>query len=61
MVVPRGMNIKSAAEYIGANVWFMRSLIWNRRIPFLKLGSRYVFDRQDLDAFITSQKVEVAQ
>jgi excisionase family DNA binding protein len=60
-VEPRGMNIRAAAAYIGANVWFMRNLIWNRQIAFLKLGNRYVFDKKDLDRYVENNKVAVAR
>jgi len=55
-IQPRLLNIKAAAAYLSATVWFMRSLVWERKIPFLKFGNKYVFDKQDLDAFVASQK-----
>jgi excisionase family DNA binding protein len=55
-VSPRLLDIKAAAAYLAATVWFMRSLVWERRIPFLKFGNKYVFDIRDLDAFVTAQK-----
>lgn len=61
IVEPRALNIEAAAAYIGANVWFLRNLIWDREIPFLKLGNRYVFDKKDLDRYIEDNKVEVAR
>ena len=51
LVQPRLLEIKAAAAYLATTVWFMRSLIWGRRIPFAKLGKRYVFAVADLDAF----------
>jgi len=56
-IQPRALNIQEAASYIGATVWFLRTLIWNRRIPYLKHGHRYAFDRLDLDRFLEAQKV----
>jgi len=56
-VDPRLYDLKAAAEYLSSTVWFLRQQIWNRRISFLKLGNKYVFDRSDLDAFIERQKV----
>jgi len=56
-VDPRLYDLKAAAEYLSSTVWFLRQQIWNRRISFLKLGNKYVFDRGDLDAFIERQKV----
>jgi excisionase family DNA binding protein len=51
------LNIKQAAAYMGASVWFVRSIIWNRQIPFAKFGNRLVLDKKDLDAYIDAQKV----
>lgn len=56
VVEPRMLNIKDAALYLSATVWFMRELVWSRRIPYVKFGNKYAFDKQDLDAFAVSQK-----
>jgi excisionase family DNA binding protein len=56
VVEPRLLNIKAASLYLSTTVWYMRTLIWERKIPFLKLGNAYGFDKQDLDAFIATQK-----
>lgn len=55
-VQPRMLDIKAAALYLGTTVRFMRSLVWDRKLPKLKFGKKYVFDRQDLDKFIEQQK-----
>jgi excisionase family DNA binding protein len=52
----RYLTIKAAAAYIGATVWCVRQLIWDRKVPFVRLGNRYVIDRLDLDNFMQSQK-----
>lgn len=56
-IQPRAYSIEEAANYIGATVWFLRTLIWNRRIPYLKHGHRYAFDRVDLDRFLEANKI----
>jgi excisionase family DNA binding protein len=56
-VQPRLLDIKAAAAYLAATVWFMRDLVWSRRIPFLKVGNKYAFDRVDLDKFVDAQKI----
>jgi excisionase family DNA binding protein len=61
VIQPRAYSIAEAAKYIGATVWFLRTLVWNRRIPFLKHGHRYAFDRVDLDRFLESNKIGVAR
>jgi excisionase family DNA binding protein len=37
----------------------MRSLVWEKKIPHVKLGRRFLFDRADLDKFVEVLK-EVA-
>lgn len=56
-IEPRMLNLKQAAAYLGATVWFVRTLIWNRRIPFVKFGNKLLLDKKDLDAFVDAQKV----
>ncbi len=58
-VAPRLLRIAEAATYIGATTWYVRTLIWGREIPFLKLGKRFLLDRSDLDHFVDSQKERV--
>jgi len=59
MTAPHLLNIKDAAAYLSATVWFLRSLVWERRIPFVKFGNRYCFDRADLDRFVDAEKTAV--
>jgi excisionase family DNA binding protein len=53
----RMLPLRAAATYLGATVWFMRTLVWRREIPHLVFGKRIVFDRADLDRYVDSQKV----
>ena len=57
VVAARLLNLKGAAAYLSSTVWFLRTLVWNREISFLKLGNKYLFDKKDLDAFVERQKV----
>jgi excisionase family DNA binding protein len=50
------LTVKDAAAYLGTTVWFIRSQVWDRKLPALKFGKRLVFDRADLDAFVEAQK-----
>jgi excisionase family DNA binding protein len=56
-VEPRLLRISHAASYIGATPWFIRSLIWGNRIPYVTLGKRHLIDRKDLDAYVERVKV----
>ncbi len=56
----RLLTVNESATYLGCAVWFVRTLAWNRVVPYLKLGKRIVFDRADLDAFVEKQKQAAA-
>ena len=60
VLAPRLLPIKQAAEYLSCTVWAVRSLVWNREVPSLKIGNRILFDKKDLDAYVEAQKTEVA-
>jgi excisionase family DNA binding protein len=55
---PRMLNVRDAATYLGSTVWFVRNLVWDRKLPRVQFGKRLVFDRADLDAFIETKKKE---
>lgn len=50
------LPIREAAKYLGATVWFVRSQVWDRKLPFLRFGNRLVFAKEDLDTFIDRAK-----
>ena len=57
---PRGLVIDPAANYLGVTIWFMRTLVWSKQIPYSKFGKRLVFDRHDLDRFLEANKTPVS-
>jgi excisionase family DNA binding protein len=46
-----------AAVYLGTTARHMRTLRYNRRMPYVKLGGKVRFDRLDLDRFIKTHKI----
>ena len=54
---PRYLTIKGAAAYASLTVWCIRELIWARRVSHVRLGNRYVIDKQALDKFMQEQMV----
>lgn len=61
IVVPvRYLPIPDAAKYLATTVWDIRQLIAARKIPYSKLGKRFVLDVQDLDAFFAANKIGAA-
>jgi excisionase family DNA binding protein len=52
------LSIEQAAERLGTSKRFVRRLIAERRIAYMKLGRHVRIDPDDLDAFITAGRVE---
>ena len=54
---PRLVGVAAAAAYLGCTVWAVRSLQWDKQIPYVRIGQRLLFDIADLDAFVERSKV----
>jgi excisionase family DNA binding protein len=52
------MNIEAAAERLGVTVRLVRRLVFERRIPYLKIGKYVRFDPDALDRWVAEQRVE---
>jgi excisionase family DNA binding protein len=53
------IDVASAANHLGCSERFIRRLVQERRIPFVKLGGTKVrFLARDLDRWVASQRVE---
>ena len=57
----RFMNINEASEYLGFAVQTLYSWTSQRRIPFVKIGSRIRFDKHKLDKWIEGFESEVIE
>ncbi len=53
------LSVKQAAQYMNCTLNYVRRACQYQRIPFSKVGHRYVFDRKDLDAHVESRKQPV--
>lgn len=53
------MNIEEAAKFTGLAVSTLRAYVCSRAIPFIKIGTRVVFDSEDLTKWLEDKKVEV--
>jgi len=49
-----------AAEYLGTTVRHIDRLVYERRIPFVKVGGLIRFDIGDLDKYIKANRTEAA-
>jgi excisionase family DNA binding protein len=54
----RLLTPQEAAEHLGTSLRFVRRLVLERRIPFIKLGRHVRIAASDLDAFIAAGRVE---
>lgn len=49
-------TIKELVKFVGATEWFWRTQIWDGSLPFIKVGSKMLVDRDDVDRFIAQNK-----
>lgn len=54
------LRYAEAAEYLGVSVPTLKLWVMNKKIPHYKVGNAVQFDRNDLDKFIESARVEAA-
>jgi excisionase family DNA binding protein len=38
----RWIDVKAAAVYLGATVTFVRSLLWDGEVPFVRAGKKFI-------------------
>ena len=50
------LTIREAAQYLAVSVSTLYGWVWQRRIPFVKIGRTVRFDPHDLAAFIDANK-----
>ena len=56
MPEPLLLDIKGAAHMLSSTPWTIRNLLWAKKIPFVKIGRRFLIDPSDLRGFIARQK-----
>jgi excisionase family DNA binding protein len=57
---PLLLDIKSAARVLSCTTWAVRSLLWSKEIPHIKIGRRFLIDPADLRSYIARQKERAA-
>lgn len=50
------MNIKQAAEYIGASTYKLRDMVHNKEIKHYRIGNRIMFRKVSLDEWMAQQE-----
>jgi excisionase family DNA binding protein len=54
----RLLTPQEAADRLGTSLRFVRRLVFQRRIPYVKVGRHVRITTSDLDAFIAAGRVE---
>ena len=55
---PLLLDIPATARALSSTVWAVRQLLWDKKIPHIRIGKKFLVDPQDLRAFIQRQKAE---
>ena len=55
---PQLLTIGEAAKRLNVSVRFVRRLVAEQRLPYLKIGKYVRFDAADLDSWINDRKIE---
>ncbi len=55
---PLLLDIKGAARMLSSTAWTVRNLLWAKKIPFVKIGRRFLIDPADIRAFVAREKAE---
>ena len=53
------LTVEEAADRLGTSVRFVRRLVAERRIAYVKVGRHVRLDPTDIDMFIAARRVEV--
>jgi len=60
-IYPRLLTIQEAARHLAVSVSTLYGWVWQRRIPFIKIGRALRFDLRDLEAFVEANKQQPKQ
>jgi hypothetical protein len=53
---PLLVDIKGAATLLSVGPWAVRTLLWGRKLPYIKVGKKFLIDPHDLRTFIDENK-----
>lgn len=53
----RLMTVQEASEYLAVSVSTLYGWVWQRRIPFVKVGRAVRFDPVELESFVDANRV----
>jgi excisionase family DNA binding protein len=50
------VDLERAAFLLGSTVWTVRGLVWDKKIPYVKIGRRFLIEVSDIKNFILDLK-----
>lgn len=59
--VKRFVGPKELADYLSISINTVYSWIWQKRIPYVKLGKLVRFDLQEIDTWLKEKKIEIKE
>ena len=59
-LIKRLYTVKEAGVYLGRSEWAIREMYYAGKIPYVRDGSRVLFDIVDLDIWIENSKTQLA-
>ena len=59
--VPRLIGVEALAAWLDVEIVFVRRLVAERRIPFVKIGRYVRFDPDEVAAWINGQRVGICE
>jgi len=54
----RLLTIREAAGYLNVSTYFLYKLTADKKIPFLRMGRKILFDLNRINAFISNNSIE---
>lgn len=57
---PLLVDIPTAARMLSTTIWQIRELGWAKKIPYIKLGKRWLFRPADLEIYVEQLKAGAA-
>ncbi len=55
---PALLDIEQAARRLGVDVRFMRRLVFEKRLPYIKVGKFVRFESDDIETWIADRRIE---
>jgi len=52
------VDLRRASKELSVSIFALRSWVYQRRLPVVRLGRRVLFRREDLEAFVNKNVVE---